>query len=110
MPLQLWHSMLSLKENLQNSSATILSRRHMHFAGGTDISNIAAANMFPALLSSIPCSCNLLCRYKQRQVRKEEEREKAFERVFNDPDVDLEEVAAQVLVTKRLSCKSLFRC
>jgi len=36
------------------------------------------------------------CRYKQRQAQTEEEREKAFERVFNDPDVDLEEVAAQV--------------
>lgn len=35
-------------------------------------------------------------RYKHRQSRKEEERAKAFERVFNDPDVDLEEVAAQV--------------
>lgn len=35
-------------------------------------------------------------RYKRRQAQKEEEREKAFERVFNDPDVDLEEVAAQV--------------
>ena len=35
-------------------------------------------------------------RYKHRQARKEEDRAKAFERVFNDPDVDLEEVAAQV--------------
>ena len=35
-------------------------------------------------------------RYEQRQAHKEEQREKAFERVFNDPDVDLEEVAAQV--------------
>lgn len=51
---------------------------------------------------------SFLCRYKRRQVRKEEEREKAFERVFNDPDVDLEEVAAQVLATKKLSCKSRF--
>ncbi len=49
---------------------------------------------------------NALCRYKQRQVWREEAREKAFERVFNDPDVDLEEVAAQVFSDnpKRSSC------
>ena len=37
-----------------------------------------------------------MSRYKHRQAQKEEDRAKAFERVFNDPDVDLEEVAAQV--------------
>ena len=43
-----------------------------------------------------------MCRYKHRQAHKEEERSKAFERVFNDPDVDLEEVAAQVRLHRAL--------
>ena len=43
-----------------------------------------------------------LCRYKHMQTCKEEERAKAFERVFNDPDVDLEEVAAQVDLSRAL--------
>ncbi|EIE21327.1 hypothetical protein COCSUDRAFT_48069 [Coccomyxa subellipsoidea C-169] len=33
--------------------------------------------------------------YKQRQSRKKEERARAFEAVFSDPELDLEEVAAQ---------------
>lgn len=33
--------------------------------------------------------------YKQRQARKKEERARAFEAVFSDPEMDLEEVAAQ---------------
>ena len=44
-----------------------------------------------------------MCRYKQRQACKEEERAKAFERVFDDPDVDLEEIAAQVSLLRPLT-------
>lgn len=38
----------------------------------------------------------MVIRYKAREARKAEERHKAFEAVFSDPELDLEEVAAQV--------------
>ncbi len=47
-------------------------------------------------------------RYKQRQVRKKEERARAFEAVFSDPEMDLEEVAAQVR-SKSLSVRCVLR-
>jgi hypothetical protein len=38
-------------------------------------------------------------RYKQRQAQKAEDRQKAFEAVFSDPELDLEEVAAEVCIS-----------
>lgn len=62
-----------------------------------------ARSNFELALHSCPCvapsfveAWEMLIRYKAREARKADERHKAFEAVFSDPELDLEEVAAQV--------------
>ncbi|CAL5228137.1 g11216 [Coccomyxa viridis] len=56
---------------------------------------IVGMSVSAALVLGLAAGAVAYSLYKHGQARKEENRAKAFERVFNDPDVDLEEVAAQ---------------